>query len=449
MSVENKSFYRGVFALLIPLALQNLTNVAVQIADVVMLRPLGEVALSAANLGGQVPFIITLAFFGLASGMVVITAQSWGKQDLLTIKNTLGIAMRFAAIIGLVFFLICCLFPTPIMRIFSSDPQVIAQGAKYLRILSFSYCFSGITVTYLNLMRSLHRVKISTAVFVASLIINIFFNYVLIYGKLGLPALGITGAAIGTLIARISETVMVLIYNRRFNPIFRFKFSYVFTRNRQLSRDFFKYTIPVILNEVLWSAGVAACAAILGQLGSAVSGAYSVVSVVRQLSLVLCIGAANATAVILGKNLGEGRPDLAWRNSKRLLWISFATGIIGAAVVLIIRQPVVTSMTTLSATSRGYLDYMLFLLTVVVLMQSVNCTIVIGVLRSGGDTRMGLLIDGGTLWFGAVLLGFLAAFVFHLPVRTVFAILMCDELLKLGFCIWRWQSKKWIRNVTR
>ncbi len=179
-------------ALLIPLALQNLINVAVQIADVVMLRPLGEVALSAANLGGQVPFVNTLAFFGLASGMVVITAQYWGKQDLLTIKNTLGIAIRFAAIIGLFFFFACCFFPAPIMRLFSSDPLIIDAGAKYLRILSFSFCFTGITITYLNLMRSLHRVKISTAVYLTSLLINILCNYVLIFGKLGFPALGVT-----------------------------------------------------------------------------------------------------------------------------------------------------------------------------------------------------------------------------------------------------------------
>jgi Na+-driven multidrug efflux pump len=194
---------------------------------------------------------------------------------------------------------------------------------------------------------------------------------------------------------------------------------------------------------------MAACSAILGQLGGAVSAAYAVVSVVKQLALVLCLGAANATSVILGKNLGEGQPDLAWKNSKRLLLISLITGVIGSAVILIVRRPVVASMATLSETSRGYFKLYAF-------DTDRRCAAAkLHLYRGGGCAQIRRRHPGRPSdrclhpVVGSVLLGALAAFVFHLPVRAVFTFLMCDELLKLGFCIGRWRSKKWIKNVTR
>ena len=202
---EKKQFYRMVCTLVLPMALQNLINVGVQSADVIMLGKVGETALSASSLAGQVMFIMSLIFFGLTSGAAVLTAQYWGKRDTRTIEKVLGMAMRIAILVGILFTVAVYTVPYPIMKIFTSEPEVIEAGVSYLKIVGISYIFTAITMVYLNLMRSVERVIISTVVYSISLVVNIVLNSIFIFGLLGCPALGIRGAAIGTLVARVQN----------------------------------------------------------------------------------------------------------------------------------------------------------------------------------------------------------------------------------------------------
>ena len=200
---ERGTFYRSVFSLVIPMALQNLINVAVSSADVIMLGRVGETALSGSSLAGQVQFIMTLFLFGLSSGAAVLTAQYWGKRDIRTIERVLGIAMRFALIIGAGFTVAVWVAPEQILRIFTPEQPVIDEGVKYLKIISFSYIFSAFTQIYLNVMRSVERVMIATVVYLVSLLTNVSLNAVFIFGMFGCPAMGIAGEALATLIARV------------------------------------------------------------------------------------------------------------------------------------------------------------------------------------------------------------------------------------------------------
>ena len=445
---DTKNFYRMVFALVIPIALQNLINVAVTSVDVIMLGKLSETVLSASSLAGQIQYIMTLIFFGITSGAAVLTAQYWGKKDIDTIEKVLGISLRFSLIVSIAFTIITLFFPQALMHIFSSEKEVILEGSKYLRIVCFSYIFSSITMIYLNIMRSVEKVKIATFVYFTSLIINTIFNYIFIFGKFGFPALGIRGAALATTIARITELIIILIYAYKYNHIIKFKFKYIFKTDKLLFNDFLKFSIPVTINELMWGLGTSMNSAIIGHLGSQAAAANSIAQVTRQLATVVAFGISTATAIILGKAIGENKLEEAKSYGKRFVKLSIATGLLGALIILIVR-PIAMNTMNLSPIAEGYLSAMMFVMSYFVVCQSYNTTMVVGVFRAGGDTKFGLLIDVTTMWGCSILFGALSAFVFNLNVTIVYMILMCDEVIKIFLTTYRFRSYIWLKNITR
>lgn len=445
---EKKEFYKLVFALVLPMALQNLINVGVSSADVIMLGKVGETALSASSLANQIQFIMSLFFFGLTSGASVLTAQYWGKQDVTTIEKIFGMAMSIALIVGAIFTVAALLFPASLMSIFTNEQDIIEQGVIYLRIIALSYIITAITSVYLNIMRSVERVIISTIVYLISLAVNVILNYILIFGKLGFDPMGIKGAAIATLIARTIELLIVFIYHKFYNKLLRFRIKDLFLWDKLLIKDFLTYTVPVMLNELVWGGGTAANAAIIGHLGKSVVAANSVTQVTRQLAMVVAFGLSNATAIILGKAIGEEKYDKAKLYAKRFVRISIILGIIGAFIILGVSQ-VAGSFLSLSTEAESYLKFMMFVMSYFALGQSFNATLVVGVFRAGGDTKFGLIIDAATLWGCSIFLGYLAAFVFKLPIPIVYVLLMSDEIIKLPFTYKRYKSMKWLKNITR
>lgn len=445
---EKKAFYKLVFTLVFPMALQNLINVGVTSADVIMLGQVGETALSGSSLAGQVQFIMSLIFFGLTSGAAVLTAQYWGKKDIRTIEKVLAITMRFALLVSVIFTLGALLFPAPIMRLYTSEEAVLNEGVKYLKIVGLSYIFVAATMIYLNVMRSVERVIISTVVYSISLVINVILNSIFIFGLFGFPAMGIQGAALATLIARLSEFLIVWFYARKINRVVRFHFRDLFLRDKILMKDFLTYSIPVMLNELLWGAGTSANAAIIGHLGSPVVAANSVIQVIRQLAMVVAFGIANATAIIIGKTIGEQKEELAKVYAKRFIRITLIVGLIGSLVILVVSQ-IAQNRMTLSQDAKYYLKIMMIVMSYFALCQAYNTTMVVGVFRAGGDTKFGLILDSTTLWGCSILFGALAAFVWKLPIPVVYAIIMSDEVIKIPLSTIRYKSYKWVRNVTR
>ncbi|BBF41829.1 hypothetical protein lbkm_0509 [Lachnospiraceae bacterium KM106-2] len=446
---DNKQlFYKTVFALVIPMALQNLINVGVTSTDVIMLGKVGEKALSGASLGGQVNYIMTLIFFGLTSGAAVLTAQYWGKRDLESIATVFSIALKFAICVSLCFTVAAFCFPSQIMSIFSNDQDVIKEGVSYLRIVCFSYLFISITMVYLNIMRSVEQVLVSTVIYFISLLANIILNAIFIFGMFGLPAMGVRGAAIATVMARILECILVLIYNQKINQTIPFRLSYFKRKNPLLLKDFFLFSVPVILNELVWGAGTSANTAILGHLGSSVTAANSVAQVTRQLATVICFGISSAAAIMLGKTIGEHKEELALEYSKRFVKLSVILGLGGAIIVLIVR-PIAIANLSLTSQAKDYLSMMMYVMSYFVIAQSFNTTMIVGIFRSGGDTRFGLILDTTTMWLCSILIGYLAAFVFHADVTIIYMILLSDEIIKIPLSLYRYRSKIWLRNVTR
>lgn len=443
-----KEFLKIVFGLAFPIALQNLINTGVTTADVVMLGKVGETALSSGSLAGQVQFVMSLMIFGMTSGASVLTAQYWGKKDIKAIEKIFSMTLCFAVSAGIVFFVAAEFFPEQIMHIFSSEEAVIQGGASYLRIVAFSYPISAFCTAYLYMMRSIERAKIGTAVFACSLVLNVVMNAVLIFGLLGAPAMGVRGAALATFLSRCLEFALVLYYLLKVNRQVRIRWEYSFRWDRLLLRDFLVLSIPVVLNETLWGAGMSANAAILGQLGSSAAAANSVVRVIRELVMVMSIGLSAATSVLVGKAIGEKKLKMAETYARRMVCLSIGVTFCAGLAMLSLRH-VITNALTLGPEAKDYLLFMLVILSAYSLCQSVSCPVIVGVLRAGGDTRFGLILEGGSLWAGSILMGWLGAFVFHLSVKGVFILLMLDEFIKLPFAIWRYRSKIWLKDVTR
>lgn len=441
-------FYKRVFVLVLPMALQNLINVGVSATDVIMLGRVGEKALSGCSLGGQVFWVLSLFLFGSTSGASVLIAQYWGKKDIAAIEKVMGIVVLLTTAVGILFMIAALLIPGKLMSLYTNDTEIIGQAILYIRIVAFTYPVSAFTMAYLNMLKSIERVTISTVVYGTSLIINIIVNAILIFGLFGAPAMGIQGAAIGTLTARIVELLILLFYIRCFRPEVKVKWEYMLHIDAVMWKDYLYYASPVILNEVLWGVGYSANTAIVGHLGSSVVAANSVAQVTRQLSMVVGFGIASATAIMIGKAIGEGRKDVAESYGRRFTVLSLLCGVGGAAIIILLRPLIIWGMGFGGETDR-YLGLFLYMMSAYAIGQSMNSTWVVGIFRAGGDTRFGMILDMSSMWCGSILFSALAAFVFHFPVPAVYAILLSDEFIKVPFCLWRYRQKVWLKDVTR
>ena len=443
--LDKSSFRKTVFAFLLPMAIQNLINVAISSTDVIMLGRYSEVALSASSLASQIQFILILLFFGIGSGATVLTAQYWGKKDTKTIEKILAIGIKIAFGLSLFFFIFAFFFSRNAMSLFTNDETTILEGIKYLKIVSFSYLTTSISIVYLVTMRSVERVGVSTVAYATSFVTNFIINYLLIFGNFGFPKMGVKGAAIGTLVARLIELGIVFYYNSKNHHFVSIKWKYIKSLDPILKKDFIKYSAPTMMNELLWAGGTAAGIAILGRLGNSIVAANSITSVVRQLAMVFAFGLANTAAIMVGKEIGKKDFYTAEIYAKKLLLYSFLSSLLGIALLLIIKPFIIKKF----ALNGEVEDLTLNILFYYIPLQSISAVLIVGVFRAGGDTKFALVADVFPLWFGSVLISAFAAFYLNLPAKLVYILIMSDEIIKQPLIIWRYRSKKWINNVTR
>ena len=446
-SAGNASFSRNLLRLAVPIVLQNLVTTAVSSADVIMLGFVSQDALAAGSLASQIMFILNLVYSGISSGVIMLAAQYWGKQDTLTIERIMGIGMRISILISTVFFILAFFFPALLMRIFTNDMQLVSTGIPYLKIVSFSYLFMSISQVYLCTMRTIERVIFATAANASALLLNILLNAVFIFGLLGAPKMGIAGVALATTIARGFEFVICMLDALKFKTI-RFRPSTIFERHKLLFADFMKYSLPAFGNEVSWGLAFSMYSVIMGHLGSDIVAANAVVVVARNLGTVSCFGIANAGAILLGKSIGAGLMETVKADASKFCKITFISGMIGGIFIFLLR-PLFMNMADLTATAQGYLNIMLFINMYYVLGQAMNTAVICGVFRSGGDSKWGFICDTIDMWGYAVPMGFFTAFVLKLPPMWVYFIICTDEFVKIPFVYKHYKSYKWLKNITR
>lgn len=444
---EADAFYPKILKLVIPIVIQNLLSAAVNSADVVMLNYVGQSSISAVSLASNYANVLFMVYYGLGTGASMLCAQYWGKKDLQPIRIVEGIALRFSILITLIFSSFALFAPRLMMQLFTKDTELITIGAGYLRVMSVTYLCWCIIEIYLSILRSIGHVTVSMCLNVLAFVLNIFLNAVFIFGLFGAPKLGATGVAMATALSRIIELIGCIIvslcsHDIRLNP------AYMFLRNKLLVKDFIHLALPALLNDISWSVAFSMYSVILGHLGTDAVAANSLVIVVRNFGTVLCFGTASAGGILLGNVMGQGNLELARSYARKILRLTVITGAVGGVLILAV-TPFVLHFASLTDTAMHYLKYMLLINSYYIMGAAVNTTLIAGVFRAGGDSRFGMICDTVDMWCYAVPLGFIAAFVFKLPVIVVYFLLCTDEFVKWPWVLKRYKSEKWLKNITR
>ena len=446
--IRDKAFYRSMLAIAVPIALQNIIGFGVQMLDTIMVGSLGDTALSAASLANQPFFVFMIFSFGLASGGSVLIAQYWGRGNTDVVRRVMGISMRCVAVASVLFAAVCFSFPLQVMDIFSNEPDVIEAGAAYLRVVVLSYVFYGVSNCYLTALRGVENVKLATGVYCVSFFVNGFFNYAFIFGKFGFPALGLVGAAWGTVIARMSEFLIVALYSTFAEKKIGFRLRMIFQRERELWADFIRHSLPVVGSELIWSLGSVTQAAIIGNIGSVFVSANSIASVAQQLAMVMMFGVGNAAAVLMGKAIGAGRTEEAKKMGRTFLVIAMGVGVLSCGIILALRTPMLAFYNVSAGTKTLARDIM-GVVAVIMLFAPLETTCIVGILRGAGDTRFAFAVDAGCTWGIGVTMGYLAGFVWKLPILWVYVCLRSDVFVRIALCLCRVLKGDYIKNVTR
>ena len=445
---EKKEFYRKLFALVLPLALQNLMTALVSASDALMLGLLDQSSLSSVSLATQVQFVLNLFYAALTIGATVLAAQYWGKGDKEAVERVLAIALKGSMAVSLVFFLAAFFCPQFLMQIFTDDPELIRLGLPYLRIVSWSYLFMGVSQIYLCIMKNSGRTMRSTAYGSSAVVLNLLLNTLLIFGLLGFPKMEIAGAALATTVSRAVELGLVLLENRKKDQV-RIRMKYLREGSPVLRKDFVRYTSSVMANELVWGCGFTMFSVIMGHLGSDAVAANSIANIVKNIIACMCLGIGTGSGILVGNELGRGALDRAREYGGRLCRIAVAAGAVSGAVLLVCSPLVQLLAVSLSEQAHEYLRVMLMICAYYMVGKAVNSTVVAGIFCAGGDTKFGLLCDAVTMWVIIVPVGMLAAFVWKLPVLTVYFLLNLDEFVKLPAVYRHYKKYLWVRNLTK
>jgi len=443
---NDPDYFVNIRRLALPIIIQQMMFSGLNMLGVIFVGQKGEVAVAAVGLAGQLAFLLNLVHFGIISGAAMFTAQFWGKNDIPNLRRVLGLCLIFAISASAIFFALAQLLPAQILGIYSKDPQVIALGTGYIRVFSWTFLFFAITFSYALVMRSTGDVKIPTTIGVGGLLISTFLSYSLIFGKFGLPELGIQGAAVAAVIAQALEciTLVTITYYMKspvaapLRELIDFDLTFV--------GKVIKPMLPVILNELFWALGTTTYNIIYGRMGTGSFATMNIVSSIQQMAFVIFIGIANATSVLVGNRIGAGKEDEAFIYAGR----SLGLGIMGGLAIGLLLQLVKVPFLSLYHVSPEVITNAGKVISIIALFLWVrvnNMTIVVGILRAGGDTRFSLFLDGVIIWLVGVPLTYLGANVFHLPVYLVYLCAMSEEVAKWILGIFRYRSRKWINDL--
>lgn len=444
----NRTFNRELIHLVIPIALQNLIAATAVSADVVMLGVVGQSAMSAVSLAGQITFVLTLFYMGMSAGAGILAAQYWGKRDVQTIQRVLGIANIFAVIVSLIFFVVSLMWPDELMRFFTKDPELVNYGASFLHMISFSYLAMGLTQMYLGVIRSMENARLSAMISSSGLLLNIVLNAVCIFLLFpDAPEKAITAVAFSTVIARFFELGWCIIYSVTQGTV-RIQWPVYDKIQRKLLKDYLNYTTPVQGNYLVWGGALTATAAIIGHVNADMVAANSVASVVKNLAIVLCGGIATGGSVLVGKYLGNNQMEMAKRAGSRMMWYALIFGVISGGLILLIK-PLVFYAVDLNQNAQSYLHGMLYICVYYCIAKSMNATTIAGLFVAGGDSKFGFWCDTIVMWAIILPLGYISAFEWNLPPVALYAVISLDEIVKLPAALIRYRQFKWLKNLTR
>ncbi len=444
---DSKIFYRRLWTLTLPIALQSLMLALVAAGDALMLGQVAQAEMAAVSLATQIQFVQNM-FLGAVTGAgAILGAQYYGKGDLATVRELFSLMLRICGVLSLAFCAACELAPGALMRIFTSDAELVAIGAAYLRIAGWSYLLTGVSQCYITAMKVTDHVRHSTLVSSSAVVLNILLNAVFIFGLFGVPAMNARGAALATTLSRIAELSLCLLFARRpgfLRPAWR-RF---FRGRRQLTADFFRQCFPLAGGYAFWGVGFTSYTAIIGHMGADAAAANSVAAVVRDLVCCACNGIGGAAAIMVGNELGAGRLELGRAYGVKLKRISWVIGFGSTALVLAL-TPLIVRTVILTDEARAELTGMMVIMAFYMIGRCVNTIVINGVLDGGGDTLFDMYSLAVSMWGIAIPLALLGAFVFRWPVLAVYACTCMDEVGKIPWVMAHFRKYKWVKDLTR
>lgn len=444
--MDRREFRRKLTSLILPITFQQFMLAVVSASDALMVGAIGQDLLSAVSLASQITFVYNLFLMAMTIGTSMFAAQYWGKGDKDAVERILGIVLRSSMSVSFVFFFAATFLPGLLMRIFTTDPQLIHYGVQYLQIVGLTYLLCGISQVYLCIMKNSGLASMSMLISSAAALLNIILNAVLIYGLFGAPRMEAGGAAAATAIARGVELLWVLAELTKKGRI-KIRFAYIRRPDQGLRKDFWHYTLPVLGNELVWGGGFTMYSVIMGHLGTDAVAANSIANIAKNLIASLAGGIGNGGSIMVGNELGAGRLETAKAYGRKLCHIAVVSGIL-SGIFLLLLSPLVLEITDLSPQAEEYLRWMLAMCAVYMVGKYVNGTTIAGIFCAGGDSRFGFLCDAVTLWCFTVPVGLLAAFVFKWPVLAVYFIVNSDEIVKLPAVYRHYRKYKWLKDLT-
>jgi len=445
---SEKNFYGTLLKIALPVALQSLISLGVVMLDNIMVGSLGETALSAVSLANQVTVFFTFIIKGISGGASILISQYWGKKDMERIKTVFGIIFQISATIGLATTIFVFFRPETTMRIFTNNYDIIHEAISYIKIISFTYMLFTVSETFIAMLRCVEVVKLTLWNSILSFFMNLILNYILIFGKLGFPALGVVGAAIATLIARFVEFMIVYMYTFRIQKVVSLRLRDLFRTDKLMLKDFCRYGLPIIVGDVQWGLVGVFKATIIGRLGVSMVAANSITEVVLSLGSIFTTGLANAACIVIGKTIGERDYVKTRRYSNKIQILFVIVGVLMSSLVFLTRS-IFVSFYNIEAATKALTVQLIAIGAITLIGTSYHAACFVGINRGGGDSRFVFMVDLIFGWLVVLPLSYLAAFVWKLPLPMVFLFIRIDQLIKWLIAFLRLRGDKWIHNVTR
>ena len=447
--MKDKNFYKSFFVMTLTMAFQNLIVFGVNLADSVMMGAYNETALSGVGICNNIQFFLNMAASGVASGMTVIASQYWGQKEKKPIFRVSAVAMWMGTIITAAVFLFAAIAPETLIRLFTDKDAVIYQAVLYLDIIKYTYLPFTLTTIMLAILRSVETVKIGFYVSLSSFAANILLNYMLIYGKFGAPELGIRGAALATLISRLIELVVVIIYILYIDKKLNMKIYHLFKVDKQMFADYIKTGSPLMMSSISWGIAMSIQGAIIGRLVESAIAANSIATTLFQVATVVAYASSNVACVLIGKTIGENQPmEIIKKRSKNLQLIFLAIGVVSSLILLVSKNLIIGFYDATPQTVE-ITNQFIWVLCITIIGTAYEAPALCGIVSGGGDTSFVLKNDIIFMWLIVLPLSFLSAFVFKFPVVVTFACLKADQVLKCAVALVKVNRFNWIKKATR
>ena len=444
--VKDKAFYFKAAGIALPIAAQSLITIGVNIMDTIMVGDLGEVALSATSLANQFINIFHICCMGLGMGASVLTARFWGMKDLVSLRKTITIMLRICIALATAFALVTAVAPEFVMSIYSPETDIIEAGARYFNWSVVSYWLLGMSLTMTIVLRSVGQAWLPLLTSIIAFFVNIGANYIFIFGKFGAPEMGVAGAALGTLIARAFEFIMIDGYVFFVDKKIGYRIRDLLGKCSDMLREYLRVSIPVLVSDTLLGLGNSAVAIVMGHIGSGFVSANAITTVTQQLSTVFISGISQSSCMVIGHTLGEGDVQRAKTEGNTFLMLGTAIGVLAGGFIMLI-SPLIISFYNITPETKAIAQELMLAIGLIVVFQSMNSILTKGVMRGGGDTKFLMVADILFLWIVSIPVGAIAGLVLHLPAFWIYVCLKLDQIIKAIWCIGRFRSNLWIKAV--